>query len=118
MNRSLATDNCYLVDIWKEFAPGCAFDGLPGEGALIDRLHDVDHRGRATIGQGSAIAYEPAAAALLPRRFGKRAVSVERPGANRLCGGIPANDLNPRKTVVTDGNLERPHQEVFVLRPI
>ena len=75
--------------------------------------------GRTAVGQDAAIADEPAVAAVLPRRLGESPVGVERPGADRLRGRIPADDLHPAHVVLAvDGNLERPRKEVLVFRPV
>ena len=82
-------------------------------------FHHVDHGCGTTIGKRAAIAKEPAAAFFLPGRLRKRALGVERPGANRFLRRIPADYLHSRETgVAVDGNFERTGQKVLVLCPV
>src|SRR6186997_2735273 len=96
-NYLLVTNDEDLIDIWEQFPASGSINRLPGEGVFVLRLHRIDHRGGAAVGQYTAIADEPILATVFPGRLGERTVGIECPGADRLGGWIPADDLHAGK---------------------
>src|SRR5436309_968951 len=92
-----------------------AVEHLPGVLAIVLARNDLCGGGPFAASQDAMSLNDPAVAVFAPAPFAERAVRIEKPGADTLGAGVPADDLRPLQLdAVFAGDAIAAGQEILV----